>query len=407
VLAGASQFLPLLDADMSATTQVRPRTSYSATYVPDNSNILSVFLSAYELPAAVLSADDGDPVHENGSFLALRQRHAQLVPVFHAQLRAGSKRIKTELNGRAVRWTVTEYPRASESATRRVIVLAQPAEIDGEEGSSLPSLESYNAKPSPTSPTPPPALPSDHPHKSHTAPSSVSTQPWTHDPRFRALASGVGVMGDIARTFDWPSNPLGPIHSWPAELSHAVALALHCRTPTTIIWGPDYIFIYNTAYASILGPEKHPRVFGQPLSDVWKELWPVLSPLVSHAYTGDTLLLEDSPFVMHRPIFDSDGNEVDEMDEACFTVNFIPIFLADGTVGGLYNPLMETTVKMKTERRMTALCQLATRLASERTIKSMMSATCDILRILEDDLPYVAAYTVASSGSSNGMCAVS
>jgi hypothetical protein len=400
-----------------STAHLVPKSSSSESYVIGSSELLSVFLSAYEAPAAVLDlAAAHVPVHENGPFIALRHHYTELVDAFLNQLKTGSKRLTTEFGGRTIRWTITEYPRDTKTETRRVIVLAQPEEVEKGQPSSAdtdtllpdePSLSRRTHSPRTSHLTPPPpapGLPSSL--KAFHEPSAISVhaspQSWLHEPRFHALASGIGEMGELVRTFDWSSTVLGPIYSWSTELVRTFELILHYKSPASVIWGPDSIFLYNTAYVDILGPNRHPHALGQRMSDVWKELWAGLDPLISRALTGETLLFEDAPFLLHRLLLDQDGKEVAGFEEAFFTFNLVPIFLANGSVGGLYNPLMDTTMKKKSERRMSALCQLATRLVGERTTRSMMFATCDVLRSLEDDIPYAAAYTVSTENPPGG-----
>ena len=56
---------------------------------------------------------------------------------------------------------------------------------------------------------------------------------------------------------------LGPIESWPVSLRSTWRLMEHSKFPMFCAWGDHLSFLYNDAYAPILGA-KHPDAFGQP-----------------------------------------------------------------------------------------------------------------------------------------------
>ena len=64
-----------------------------------------------------------------------------------------------------------------------------------------------------------------------------------------------------------------------------VPFVLANRFPQLLWWGPDYIQIYNDAYAPVLGA-KHPRAMGIATRDCWTEIWDVLRPLIDTPFNG-------------------------------------------------------------------------------------------------------------------------
>ena len=66
---------------------------------------------------------------------------------------------------------------------------------------------------------------------------------------------------------DWRTSPLGDPESWPPELTTAVGMSLNSAFPMFVAWGPDLRFLYNDAYAIILGA-KHPQALAQPFQQV-------------------------------------------------------------------------------------------------------------------------------------------
>src|SRR4028119_2049137 len=97
--------------------------------------------------------------------------------------------------------------------------------------------------------------------------------------------SGGGELGGPMRSHDWAASPLGPLDGWPQSLRTVVSLVLTSKFPMFLAWGPEMGFLYNDAYAPILGA-KHPQALGRRIDDVWSEIWSDISPLVERAMAG-------------------------------------------------------------------------------------------------------------------------
>jgi hypothetical protein len=95
-----------------------------------------------------------------------------------------------------------------------------------------------------------------------------------------------GRTGALMREHDWSRSPLGHPSAWPPSLRTVVGLLLRSRFPMFVAWGPELGFLYNDAYADILGA-KHPAALGRRFSDIWSEIWTDISPLVDAAMAGD------------------------------------------------------------------------------------------------------------------------
>ena len=57
------------------------------------------------------------------------------------------------------------------------------------------------------------------------------------------------------RAHDWSTSPLGAPEAWPQSLRSVVGLLLHSKFPMFVAWGKELGFVYNDAYAEILGRE--------------------------------------------------------------------------------------------------------------------------------------------------------
>lgn len=139
-------------------------------------------------------------------------------------------------------------------------------------------------------------------------------------------------MSARVRAFDWAATSLGPIESWRPELRSAVAHLLDSGFPGAIVWGPDRLTIYNDAFAPILGA-KHDAL-GRPFDEIWAEAWDTIGPIADRAYAGEATFIENFPLVVNR-------SGAPEM--AFFTFCYAPLRLADGTVGGMMDTVVETT----------------------------------------------------------------
>jgi PAS domain S-box-containing protein len=156
--------------------------------------------------------------------------------------------------------------------------------------------------------------------------------------------AGLGGESDVRRLLrehDWTTSPLGPPEGWPPELATAVSMAFSSAFPMFVAWGPDLRFLYNDAYATILG-DKHPAGFGAPFQQVWAEIWPDLVPIVDRALSNKSAYFEDLPLTMERRGF---------REQTWFTFSYSPLHAGDGRVAGLYCTVIETTGRVQAERR--------------------------------------------------------
>ncbi|WP_395398808.1 hypothetical protein ACHMW6_18575 [Pseudoduganella sp. UC29_106] len=110
---------------------------------------------------------------------------------------------------------------------------------------------------------------------------------------------GTGKVGALMRVHDWSSSVLGDPSGWPVSLRSTVRLTLNSKFPMFVAWGPALGFLYNDAYAEILG-NKHPLALGARFQDIWQEIWPDISPIIDSALQGHSSYYEDLPLVVER-----------------------------------------------------------------------------------------------------------
>ncbi|MET0189977.1 MAG: ATP-binding protein, partial [Pseudonocardia sediminis] len=197
-------------------------------------------------------------------------------------------------------------------------------------------------------------------------------------------------MDALMAACDWASGPLGPPEQWPADLRATAGLCLNSRFPMLLMWGPDLTMIYNDAYAPMLG-DKHPAALGEPLTEVWSEVWPVIADMVDAvAERGEVVYHENLQLMMRRNGFE---------EEAYFTFCYHPVLRADGTVGGVVDTVTETTAQVLAARRLAALQDLA-RIPAARIggARPVCDSVADVLALFRADLPFGAIYLRDEAG---------
>ncbi|MGZ5201274.1 MAG: ATP-binding protein [Telluria sp.] len=152
---------------------------------------------------------------------------------------------------------------------------------------------------------------------------------------------GTGEVRALLRAFDWNRSPLGHPDHWPAPLRTALGMVLDSAFPMFIAWGGGLGLLYNDAYATMLG-DKHPASLAQPFQQVWPEIWPDIAPIVDRALSGKSSYHEDLPLVVMRS---------DYPEQGYFTFSYSPLHDSDGSVGGMYCTVVETTGRVRVERR--------------------------------------------------------
>jgi len=163
---------------------------------------------------------------------------------------------------------------------------------------------------------------------------------------------GGGELAERMRSLDWSQTPLGPVQHWPQSLKTAVSICLASRFPIVMYWGPEYVVLYNDAYATILG-SKHPWALGQTCRNCWAEIWDTIGPMLDGVVnSGQATWSDDLLLLLQRHGYP---------EECYFSFSFSPIQVETGAVGGVFTAVLETTEKVIGERRLQTSRDLAAR----------------------------------------------
>jgi PAS domain S-box-containing protein len=195
---------------------------------------------------------------------------------------------------------------------------------------------------------------------------------------------GGGKMGQLFRTTDWSQTALGVPDTWSESLRSAVSISLNSGFPIAIYWGEDFTILYNDAYSAIPG-DKHPWAFGKPGAVAWSEIWDGLdAQFKSVLYNGESIRAPDALLLMNRYGY---------VEECYFDYTLSPIIAMDGSVGGVFNAVIETTYKVINERRNQVVYRFLQKLNSSRGLHEGLDNVNEILKQSKEDLPFCLLYS--------------
>jgi serine phosphatase RsbU (regulator of sigma subunit) len=201
----------------------------------------------------------------------------------------------------------------------------------------------------------------------------VPLKPWRKGPAFE--------------TVDWPSTPLGRPDDWTPTLRQAVDVVVNTRFPATLLWGPEFVLVYNEAYVPILG-DKHPWALGRPCAEVFPEAWHLIGDMMQAVLDGaPSSLLDDALVPLVR------GGQ---LRDGYFTYSYSPVHNEVGEVEGVLDIVTETTDKVVALRRMAVLTELRARLADVEAVDELESVVLDVLSGATEDV-HVVEYREAAT----------
>ncbi|QOG04305.1 PAS domain S-box protein [Flavobacterium sp. MDT1-60] len=150
--------------------------------------------------------------------------------------------------------------------------------------------------------------------------------------------AGGGEMGELIRAKDWSKTALGDPSTWPQSLCTMVAMMLDNPFGMYIAWGDDYTQLYNDGYRPILGSTKHPEALGISTKQTFSEIWDIIGPMFDGVMEGKPVGFPDFMLPLNRNGF---------IEECYFDFSYSPIRKEDGSVGGVFVTVIETTEKKR------------------------------------------------------------
>ncbi|AWG22010.1 hypothetical protein FFWV33_11030 [Flavobacterium faecale] len=147
---------------------------------------------------------------------------------------------------------------------------------------------------------------------------------------------GGGEMGELIRSKDWSTNPLGTLDTWPQSLRTTLSIVLNSKFPMFLWWGPELISFYNDAYRPSLGNEgKHPHILGERADVAWAEIWHIISPLLQQVKEGRGATWNENQLI---PFFRNN-----RIEDIYWTYSYSPVYDEAEEIAGILTICTETT----------------------------------------------------------------
>jgi len=179
-------------------------------------------------------------------------------------------------------------------------------------------------------------------------------------------------MPDHIDQWDWAETPLGPKDTWSPALRTTYDIIMGTGFAACATWGDDQTLIYNAAYMPFLGA-RHPAALGQPIHEVWSDVWHEIAPLIERAKAGERVFLENLRLEMTRNGYP---------EETYWTFSYSAL-REDGRVMGILDIATDTTAAVLAERNQALLVQEATHRV-KNTLSMVQAIAKQSLRGLAD-----------------------
>jgi PAS domain S-box-containing protein len=157
-------------------------------------------------------------------------------------------------------------------------------------------------------------------------------------PELSLWPPGNSLTADLIRRTPWAKTSLGETQAWPHSLRVMVGTLLACSFPMVVLWGPDFVQIYNDAYGEMIG-DKHPDAMGQRSSITWREVWHLSEPKFHEVLSGKTISYDNIMFRLARRGY---------LEDSFFNVCFSPLRDDEQLIAGVLVTAFETTSLVRT-----------------------------------------------------------
>jgi PAS domain S-box-containing protein len=156
-----------------------------------------------------------------------------------------------------------------------------------------------------------------------------------------------------------------------------------------VLWGPEFILLYNDSYRPILGKSKHPTAMASRTAESFREVWDIVGPLFHRVYAGEAIALEDSLLPLERNGY---------LEECYFTLSYSPILDDGGKIGGLLGVVHETTAQVVGARRLAILRELAAVASSAVGSPELACERAAAVLARSPDVPFALFYVLEADG---------
>jgi PAS domain S-box-containing protein len=198
----------------------------------------------------------------------------------------------------------------------------------------------------------------------------------------------LATLAELIRERDWAATPVGRVERWPPSLRTALSICLESRFPILIWWGPEFVMLYNDAYAPLIG-SKHPAALGQRGADCFPEIWEIIGPMLAGVRErGESTWSDDQLLLLERRGFP---------EECYFTFSYSAIRDESGAIAGVFTAVAETTNHVIGARRLRILRELTAATGFARTPLDVCTRAASVLRG-SVSVPFSLAYLFDDDG---------
>ncbi|NYG56558.1 SpoIIE family protein phosphatase [Nocardioides perillae] len=184
------------------------------------------------------------------------------------------------------------------------------------------------------------------------------------------LFATAGSLREAYAAVAWERTPLGAPEGWSPCLRQSVRTVLDSRFPMTLMWGPQFVLVYNEAYVELIG-DKHPAALGATSREVFPEAWEQIGPWMSDVLTtGEGHYVEDALVPLERHGF---------LEECYFTFSYSAVRSSGGVVEGVLDIAAETTPRVVERRRQQVVAELAYELGAVDTLEEVPAVVARVV----------------------------
>lgn len=156
--------------------------------------------------------------------------------------------------------------------------------------------------------------------------------------------SATSAVSTLIAQYPWHATTLGCASTWHPSMKTVVAMVLAQPTPIVTLWGPEGYMIYNDAYAIFAGG-RHPQLLGSKVREGWPEVADFNDHVMKTGLAGAVLSYTDQELTLNRS---------GQPEQVWMNLDYSPIYFDDGSIGGVMALVVETSAKVKAERRIAA-----------------------------------------------------
>ncbi|KAK6497012.1 hypothetical protein TWF481_001991 [Arthrobotrys musiformis] len=214
---------------------------------------------------------------------------------------------------------------------------------------------------------------------------------WTRTESSHLLPEFLRMM----REFDWGSTSVGPIEKWPECLRTSVILMCNSCFPSTMYYGPDYLFIYNEAFSQMMS-SLHPWSLGKPCCEVWGGIFDdLLVDRFASVMQGKPQYQEDHEVFLVREGF---------TEQAYFSWALSPIVGETGQCEGIFSISADLTARVLAARSFQMFGEIGTRTSGITASKEFWQNFLGGMQTNETDAPFALVYSRVDGSSDGSSC---